>query len=295
MKDIVVVTATYNRENTLNRLYKSLLNQKNKNFDWLIIDDGSTDNTKKFIEKIKKDNLINIIYIYQNNSGKGKAINTAFEANNGAKIYAIVDSDDFLLDSAIGTIEKYLYKYYNISEVGAFFFHYKNIEGEKIINKKELEKDRILDWYIYNKLYGLNDGCTCYLDKVIKKYRYPIYENEKYIGPSVLPMEFSKEYKIVFSPKIIGIAEYQKNGLTKSGRKLRLSNPNGMIHYCNLLLDSKSSLKNKIKAAISIWAYYKKSDISFKDFMHRVKKPFFVITFFLPGYILYLIWNNKYS
>lgn len=97
---VTILTPSYNRAHTLNRLYESLEKQSKKDFEWLIVDDGSTDGTRDLVDKIKKDATITIKYIYKNNGGKHTAI------NEGVKIIEtpltfIVDSDDYLTEDAI--------------------------------------------------------------------------------------------------------------------------------------------------------------------------------------------------
>ena len=94
-EELTIITTTYNREKEIIRLYKSLCNQTDKNFIWLIIDDGSTDNTNQQIQKFQSENKIKIEYLYKDNGGKHSALN--FSSDNIKTEYVlIVDSDDFL-------------------------------------------------------------------------------------------------------------------------------------------------------------------------------------------------------
>ena len=103
---ITIFTPTYNRDYIIINLYKSLLIQTLKDFEWLIIDDGSTDNTELLVSSFIKDNKINIRYIKQQNGGKHRAINKALEEAKG-ELFFIVDSDDQLVDNAIERILYY--------------------------------------------------------------------------------------------------------------------------------------------------------------------------------------------
>ena len=100
---LTVFTPTYNRAYILPRLYESLLKQTDKNFEWVIVNDGSTDNTKKIIEEwIEKDKIV-IRYYEQENQGKPVAHNKGVEKAKG-EIFTCVDSDDFLVDNAVEII-----------------------------------------------------------------------------------------------------------------------------------------------------------------------------------------------
>lgn len=290
---MVIITPTYNRINTLPRLYESLKSQKDKNFEWLIIDDGSTDGTNFYIERIIKENIIQIKYLFQKNGGKSRALNLGFSSVNDTAIFVVVDSDDLLHPIATETIFKYMDRYSNNDEVGAFFFHYETNKG-KIINSKgkAIEQDYLMTRYQYNNKFKPNDGCICYLSKVVSKYKYPEFEGEKYVGPTVLQMEMANEFKIIFSPEIIGIAEYQKDGLTQSGRKLRFKSPMGMICYAKLMVNPKSNIFTQIKYAISIWPYAKIANKSFVDIVKMVGRPILLLASYVPGQLLAIYWNR---
>ena len=103
---ITVFTPTFNRAYKLSELYKSLQRQTYKNFEWLIIDDGSTDNTEHLFNKWKNEtNSFRITYIKQKNGGKHRAINKGVQLAKG-KLFFIVDSDDFLAAFALQRIQE---------------------------------------------------------------------------------------------------------------------------------------------------------------------------------------------
>ena len=103
MKTLTVFTPAYNRAHTIGRTYKSLCRQTCKDFEWLVIDDGSSDNTKELVEGWIKENKIPIRYIYQQNQGMHGAHNTAY-ANITTELNTCIDSDDFMPDDAVENI-----------------------------------------------------------------------------------------------------------------------------------------------------------------------------------------------
>ena len=98
-----IITPTYNRSRELQRAYKSLLDQTSKSFEWIIIDDGSIDDTKKIVEKLKKENKIDINYISKENGGKPSAYNTGV-IHSKNDLLLCLDSDDILTNDAVATI-----------------------------------------------------------------------------------------------------------------------------------------------------------------------------------------------
>ena len=110
MAIITVFTPTYNRAYTLHKCYESLKRQTNKNFIWLIIDDGSSDNTKDLVKEWIEENKISIKYIYQDNKGMHGAHNTAYE-NITTELNICIDSDDYMPEDSIEKIKKIKYKF----------------------------------------------------------------------------------------------------------------------------------------------------------------------------------------
>ena len=152
---ITIFTPTYNRDYIIINLYKSLLIQTLKDFEWLIIDDGSTDNTELLVSSFIKDNKINIRYIKQQNGGKHRAINKALEEAKG-ELFFIVDSDDQLVDNAI---ERILYYFDQIKEDSSFagvcgvkaYFDGKKVGGE--VDFDILDCSSILFRYNYRMIW----------------------------------------------------------------------------------------------------------------------------------------------
>ena len=121
---ITILTPSYNRGYCLGQLANSLLNQTNLNYNWIIIDDGSTDNTKEVIECLKNDFGIKLQYLYKKNGGKHTAINYALDYIN-TELTFIVDSDDQLTNNAIATIYEYFEKYKNNKQISCYAFERK--------------------------------------------------------------------------------------------------------------------------------------------------------------------------
>ena len=109
MKEITIFTPTYNRLYSMKRLYRSLINQTNKDFIWLIVDDGSTDKTEEYVREWINNNKIEIRYLYQKNQGKQVAHNLAVE-NCNTDFFICVDSDDYLTNNAVEIMISNKYK-----------------------------------------------------------------------------------------------------------------------------------------------------------------------------------------
>ena len=290
--NIAIVTPTYNRIGLLNRLYESLLKQSNYSFTWIVVDDGSMDNTSEYIEKL--DAPFNIRYFKQENSGKVKALNLAFDKNNDIDFFLIVDSDDYLLEYAIEIVLKTSNKYLMNKNVGAIFFRYQFENGEVIGQGKNTPSGEILMSRIeHDAKYDKVDGCIGYFQRTVKKYKYPTIDNEKYMGPTVIQLMMSEEYKIAFINRVIGVAEYQLGGLTNSGRRIRILSPISMLIYTHYMQDSQFNWLISIKYGImsNTYFYYAKRNNKEHSIVSQLRIPKVLR---IPGYLLAKIWEKKY-
>lgn len=293
---IAVVTATYNRKNLLPRLYESLRQQSLQKFSWVIVDDGSTDGTWEYVNSIQ-DSDVDIIYFKTENGGKCRALNKVFKNYPQFMLYLVVDSDDCLMLNALETVNNLMLQYQNNKRIGGIFFRYINTETKQVIlGKKQYPSEQIiLSRLEHDKIYGKYDGCIAYYNRAVQKYQYPEFEGEKYVGPIVLQLLMEPEFKLVFTTNVIGVAEYQQNGISKAGRILRLKNPLGMMLYCGLLQKTSSTVI-KMKYAISAQAYRRISGKTYKELNKlNISKNIFRKYALPGGCVLAVYWKYRYK
>ena len=178
---LTVFTPAYNRAHTLGRCYESMLKQKCKDFKWLIIDDGSTDNTKELVDSwLNKDNGFEIIYKYKKNGGMHTAHNLAYELID-TELNVCIDSDDRLSENAIEKIIDFWNE--NGSEKYAGIIGLDDDLDGNIIGEKFLEnlKETTLSGYYRNG--GKGDKKLVYRTSIMKQYPpYPVFEGERYVS-----------------------------------------------------------------------------------------------------------------
>jgi len=294
-KLIVIVTPTFNRSENLKKLYASLKSQESYNFKWMIIDDGSEDQTKVIVENFVEQANFTVEYYYQNNGGKGRALNNAFKRVEVEELVLIVDSDDYLLPRATKIIESYYKSYQQEKNIGAFLFYYQHENGKVLQHAKHtpIINDIVMSRQKFNIEYGKNDGCICYFRDAINKYHYPEYDNEKYSAPTIIQMSMFPEYTMLFSPTVVGVAEYLPNGLTNSGRKLRLQNPKNMLHYEKLVIQDASFLV-KAKQCTLMWVNYRLLGQSFLDVL-KVERSHvvYMLLAYLPSIVIEFSYKLK--
>ncbi|MGL5902333.1 MAG: glycosyltransferase family 2 protein [Cetobacterium sp.] len=226
-KKITIFTPTYNRSYIIEKLYNSLKVQTSKNFEWLVIDDGSIDNTELLFEKIKKEkNDFEITYLKKENGGKHRAINIGVELAKG-ELFFIVDSDDILTNDAVEKIIKW-------EETLVGKNQFAGIAGNRGYQKDKLIGKTFIGEFIdatsleREKYKILGDKAEVFYTEVLKKFKFPEYENENFITENVVWYEIAnKGYKIRWFNEIIYIGNYLQDGLTKSGKEIFIKNPKG--------------------------------------------------------------------
>lgn len=281
---ITVFTPTYNRKEELKRLYKSLVDQEYKDFEWVIVDDGSTDNTENVVKEFIKENLIKINYFKQENQGKSLAHNKGVELAKG-DYFVGIDSDDYFTNDALKTVAYYLEKIENNNEIcGLGFLNYK-MNTDNIIGSKFPEDEFEETYYnIYNKYNVQGDKELTFKTDIIKKFPFPKIENEKFVPESLVFNRISKEYKFLFINKAIIHKKYLDEGYSNNYFELMKKNPKANMLYYKELYEFNKSLYNV--AAYNMYAMYSKYGFfkTIKEHPSKIK----ALVMYIPAYIKYL-------
>lgn len=285
---LTIYTPTFNRANTLDRLYKSLLRQTNKNFIWLVIDDGSTDDTKKIVSNYIKDDKIKIQYYYQNNKGKMEAVNYAHDLIN-TDLNTCLDSDDFFVDNAVEIIHtKWLLIKDNeklAGMVGLDCYHNGDIVGDIFPDGYEVSK---FSDFFGKKVKG--DKKFIYKTNVIQKYpKYPFFNNEKFPADGYLYRLIDKDYDLYLFNEVLCIVEYLEDGLSKGTFKSYEVNPNSYRFYRAVRIRLADNSVEKFKHGI----HYVSSSIFAKKSIFLANNIFVILVSIVPGIILNLLIRFK--
>lgn len=248
MTKITIFTPTYNRAYLLKRLYDSIKVQPYSNFEWIIVDDGSNDNTKELINEFINENIVNIKYFYQENSGKHIAINRGVEEASGELFY-IVDSDDYIPKNALNIIDKWektiIEKDKFAGVAGLKVDEDNKIMGTTFSTALEYVDATSLEREIYN-ITG--EKAEVFYTQILKQYKFPKIEGEKFITEAYIWNKMANDgYKLRWFNENIMICKYMDDGLTKNLNKINEMNPKG---YLLFLLDDikyEKSFFKKIK------------------------------------------------
>jgi len=250
-----ICTPTYNRVHTLTRVFESLQNQTFKNFEWVIIDDGSNDGTKSLIDGFLTKSTFNIKYFYKENGGKHRAINFGIKYASG-ELFIILDSDDMYTKDALETIYNVWNNnkgmHINCSGIIALDQDTNgNIIGDKF--PKNLTISNFNDLTFKYHLKG--DKLIVSQTAILKKFPFPEFENEKFIAEGSVWHEISKYYNTILINQALLIVEYQEDGLSSDTVRLRRKNPNGALYNYLKQLELDIPFKYKLKAAINAYRF----------------------------------------
>lgn len=243
---LTIFTPTYNRANTLPRLYQSLMRQTVKDFCWLIVDDGSNDGTKELVDQYISENKLSIIYYKQENRGKSMAHNKGVEITT-SELFTCVDSDDLLIDNAVEKIH-YTWKRATSSDVGILAF--KRTESRVVTELQDTTTERCTLKGAYDHLGLKGDTMLVYRTDIIRNYSFPDFENEKFVPEAYLYDQIDQIGTLMLLREPLYVCEYLSSGYTANMAKLLFNNPEGYFCYINQRLRFDSSLKQRFAGSI---------------------------------------------
>ena len=235
---ISVLTPTYNRADDLERLYTSLVVNNNSgiDFEWLIMDDGSTDKTKIVVDNFIKQNIINIRYFSQGNQGKMVAINNLMKEVTGDIVFTC-DSDDYLITGAFDLINQHADRLLKDETVYALAF-LKQDEKGKISGKKFSENIHRSDMFsLYFREEMTGEKILVFKTEVRKKFKHELEADEKFITESRMYHKMDLDYDLIGINEPLEIGDYKEDGYTKNIQDVFVQNPLGYYLYFKEILE----------------------------------------------------------
>lgn len=288
-KTLTVFTPAYNRGYIIHKCYESLCRQTSKDFVWLVVDDGSTDNTAELVKEWQKqDNGFEIKYIYKENGGMHTAHNTAYE-NIDTELNVCIDSDDYMPDDAVEKIISFWRENGSDKFAGIIALDVYESDGKVIGTELPNKKSTTLMGYYRNG--GSGDKKLIYRTDVINATpMYPEFEGEKYVGLAYKYhiVDETKELLIMNEP--VCIVDYQEDGSSFSMWKQYYNNPKGFAFFRISEMKYQSGLE-----LFKTCVHYVSSSILAKNYNFISESPRKLQTVLaIPvGYVLSVI--NKYK
>ncbi len=239
-------TPTYNRGHLLHALYESMEKQPFKDFEWLIVDDGSTDNTEAVIAEIRKKASFPVRYIFQKNGGKHSAFNRAIEEAN-SEWFVCIDSDDPLTPNAV----EYMEKGSSMVDDDAAGFVGVCMSPDGKLLEGRINTPFYSDTIDIRDKYHLWGEPEIYRLSILKQYRFPVYKGEKFITEAILFDQLTFKNKLLYTNFPMQIKEYLPGGLTDNQTKIRINSPNGTLAYYRLRYHMSRKPIYKLKALVN--------------------------------------------
>lgn len=290
MKTLTVFTPTYNRAHTIGRTYESLKRQSCKDFLWLIVDDGSTDNTAELVHKWQAEDLgFEIRYIYKENGGMHTAHNTAYE-NIDTELNTCIDSDDCLAEEAVAKI---LAKWEQVKDKG-----YAGMIGLDYDMDNKLIGTRFQEGMIDTTLMGYyatggsGDKKLVYRTDIVKKYPpYPVFEGERYVSLAYKYRLIDQDYKLAVLNEVLCNVDYQLNGSSATMWKQYVKYPEGFAFWRKVCMQYPESKKRLLVDCI----HYVSNSIMAKNkrFIKGSPRPILTVLTVPFGMVLYCITRFK--
>ena len=237
MKTLTVFTPSYNRADLLPRCYASMQRQTCKDFIWMIIDDGSTDQTQELVTAWKKEEKeFEIQYYYKENGGLHTAYNEAI-AHIETELCVCIDSDDWMPDDAVEIILDFWER--NGSEkyagiVGLDYTQDGKIIGDPLPNQKTVN---LIDLLIGRYKIQNGDRTNVVRTELYKKLA-PMqgFSGEKFFNPHYIHLQISRDYDFLVMNECLRYVEYQEAGMSNSMFHQYKNSPNSFAEIRRLYL-----------------------------------------------------------
>lgn len=268
---LTIFTPTYNRAHLLGRLYHSLLSQNDMEFEWILVDDGSSDRTEEWVNSLPPTPFL-FKYIKTTNKGKHIAINIGAQAASG-KWFFIVDSDDYLKPSAVSTLKELITQTPQSTNYAGFCTNREYEDGR--LNGPKLDYDVLdSDFISYSIQYGYNgEKPQCLKTEVWRSFPFPEYSGEKFCSEALILRRIAKKLKVRYFNKCVYIMEgYLEDGLTQHIKfHFRQSPTYAAMLFKEQLSIPEKSFRFKISTIYNYWYYYLRGQKKYSEIKPNIK------------------------
>ncbi|MEJ7158594.1 glycosyltransferase family 2 protein [Staphylococcus caprae] len=286
---LTIFTPTFNRAHTLPRLYESLLKQTNHNFEWLIVDDGSKDDTEEIVKTFSEEHF-KIRYIKQENGGKHIATNVGLKSAQG-DLFTVLDSDDWFYPDAVEFFNTQFNKFKSMKALITLDTY----EDGTVIGEKLPPLTKV-NWVDLRYKYKVrHDKCYVFKTNAIRNMTFPQYGKSRHMPPSYQWFEFSELYDCYLANKNTKYVEYQEYGISSKVKSNYFKSAENYCEYRKLAHKQLPYLKDKI---INLMLF----DVSWIDTKLNPKYRFKNLELLIqsiivlpPSLILYLYYKRKFT
>lgn len=291
---LTILTPTYNRGGVLPQLYDSLKNQTCKDFEWVIVDDGSKDDTQEVVKAWLSDADFPIRYFFKENGGKHTALNYAVKKIE-SELTFIVDSDDTLKEDAIETVLRYHRRYEDEENICGYTFLRAYPDGK--VNGKEFVPNERVASYTEARVNSddtMADKAEVFKTECLREFTFPEYQGEKFLGEDIVWVRMARKYMMVHINKAIYIGNYQDDGLTKNRRLNNIKSPIGCMNRAKEFMGPEFKKKYRVKATLQYIIYGKLAGMSVSKIIKDTPDKKLTLICLFPGLILQKNWKRKF-
>ena len=248
---LTVFTPTYNRAATLSRLYESLLAQRAGDFEWLIVDDGSTDETPELVARFTGEGRFPVRYQRKENGGKHTAYNLGLELAQGNYFFC-VDSDDLLAPEAV---QRILDAGSRLKDGGGIVGYKQDLTGKTLSG----EFPASLEFCCFHEL-SMVHGCTGEFSLVFptalaRQFPFPVFPGERFVTESVVYDRISPQCPMLLLDAALTVCEYQDGGYSSDANAVMARNPTGYCLYFLQRMDLQPSRRERLASAGKYWCF----------------------------------------
>lgn len=248
---------TYNRASTISRTLDSLVEQSFHDFEILVVDDGSVDNTHEIVEKY--NSLLDIKYISKGNGGKHTALNVGIELAQGT-FFIILDSDDWLFPDTLEKVFNYCKLVIDKADYCGIMCRCVNSDNKQLIGEPFDEEPFISSYIDFHFGSGSKkkyiDCFEANRTSIMKQYRYPEPKGTRFVPESWLFDQIGMKYSLYCLNEAVEIKEYMENGITKDSGHLQKNVVGYLCDYVSKLDDILPNIKISTKAKCMAWYKY---------------------------------------
>ncbi len=281
---LTIITPTYNRAKLLKVAWESLFNQDVHDFEWIVVDDGSTDDTAEVITDLKGKSPFKITYVFQSNGGKHRAINKGVQLSE-LPFVCILDSDDELEPNFCSSLIEIIENTKSMAGLGAIVGRIRSKSG--IIYGKKTSEAIFTDVFTYRYKMGITgDHFEVFKRSAMIEFPFPDIANEKFVPEALVWNRIGAKYNFYFVPVIFQVREYLDGGLTDKIVQIRMTSPVASMLTYSELAGYDIPLLEKWKAILNFWRFSFNSKLPFGKKLDMIKGRNIV---FIPlGFLLYL-------
>lgn len=293
---ITIITSTYNRAHTLPILKESILAQSFQDFEWIVVDDGSTDETPALLEAWAKDARLNLVILRQENGGKHRALNKAIAAARGTWSF-IVDSDDRLPHNALEKIHHYAHyinDHINEKHKLAGLIGLKAHFDGRIVSKAFPQNLDYADALSLTYRFGIRgDKAEVFLTEILREFPFPEIDGERFLTEAIVWYRIARAgYVFRLVNEVLYEADYRADGLSAQSLQLRIDNPQGTNLFYKEKLEGGLPFFGMLREAINYvrFSMHQKAHHLQRQSILSLSWPakFYALCMYVPGYIFWL-------